>query len=56
MGRKKLIQFGAVAMSNRIYDPHMLADVDLHLGFEDIPLSVLDFINQDQQPSYVAMG
>jgi len=56
MGREKLIQFGAVAMSNRIYDPHMLADVDLHLRFEDISLSVLDFINQDQQPSDVAMG
>ena len=56
MGRKKPIQFGAVAMSNRIYDPHMLADVDLHLRFEDIPLGVLDFIDQDQQPSDVAMG
>ena len=56
MGRKKPIQFGAVAMSNRIYDSHMLADVDLHLRFEDVHLGVLDFINQDQQPSDVAVG
>jgi hypothetical protein len=56
MCRKKPVQCGAVATPNRINDTHMLADVDLHLRFEDILLGALDFVNQDQQASEMTVG